>query len=374
MIPVEQKSHRFLELDSLRGLAALAVVFSHFRFALGAGHPVFAFFVQTFASGRAAVVLFFLLSGFVLTVPYLGSSRPTYLAFLLKRICRLYLPYALAILIAAAFASRLYSTVPSGNLWEDLTWHEPVTRHMVLQHLTLIGHFDDTQLNTAAWTLVIEMRVSLLFPLIVWLVQRVRASLLLAAFVPFTLVLAYLSQHTAHQMVCVTAFYSMLFVAGSLMRWHYHGIRKMLQNHRRATIGLLLLALPCVGMAGAFTIDLRYHALSAYVVDLICGFGAATILMLSTMLPTLRHWLHGRVVMWLGTRSYSIYLLHGTVLFTLIRLHPEKHVSYGSLPIYLVVTMLAAEVFHRAVEVPALQLGRRVASARVPNSRQLVEG
>src|SRR5947209_5678086 len=69
---------RYIELDSLRGLAALTVVVGHF-IGVYQNSPWFAVWnaspFRFIGAGHEAVVLFFLLSGFVLAVPYSKPNR-----------------------------------------------------------------------------------------------------------------------------------------------------------------------------------------------------------------------------------------------------------------------------------------------------------
>ena len=50
-----------------------------------------------FYAGDAAVILFFTLSGFVLALPFLSYRQPTYSDFVIRRVCRIYFPYAAAL-------------------------------------------------------------------------------------------------------------------------------------------------------------------------------------------------------------------------------------------------------------------------------------
>ena len=356
-----QKGHRFLELDSLRSLAALAVVLGHFNNALGkTTTPFFTFATHLFGSGHAAVMLFFVLSGFVLTGLSLGRDRPTYIAFLIKRICRLYLPYAAAILFAAALAAKLYSAVPTGNFWIDQTWSTPFSARLLLQHLLMIGHYDNTRLNTAIWSLLVEMRVSLFFPALAWIADRLRPIHALALFPAATCLFASLSQRTGHSLVCDTLFYSLLFLFGALLRTHYDETSRSqaaLSPSQRWT--LLLVAITLYQGAELLPTILGNPALSAYLIDWLQATGAAILLVLATTLTPLRHALHNRVLLWAGTRSYSIYLLHATVLFTLIRLHPQGPIPLAYLPVYLTLTLVLSELFYRFIEAPSILLGRR---------------
>ncbi len=64
---------RILAFDSLRGLAAVVVVFCHFRLAFTNAPP--AWFIWPLFAGHQAVTVFFVLSGYVLSLPYWDKSR-----------------------------------------------------------------------------------------------------------------------------------------------------------------------------------------------------------------------------------------------------------------------------------------------------------
>ena len=366
-LPIEQKGHRFLELDALRGLAAFAVLMAHYNEAISqVPHPVFRLLVHTLG-GHATVDLFFLLSGFVLTIPFLGRRPPSYMAYLLKRICRIYPPYAAAILIAAALAARLYSTIPTGNAWIDMTWSQPFSGRLLLQHLLLLGHFDNTRLNTAIWSLVVEMRMSLVFPFMVLIVKRVRARYLLALCVPGTLALALLKQQHRHEFILDTLFCSMLFLVGSMLSLHYKTIQTTCEKLQSNDLGWLFGAGFGLYQIGDL-IHLDRHgmseALSGYVEAWIVTAGAAAMIVAATIWTPLRHFLHNAVLRWLGARSFSIYLLHGTVLFTFIRLRQGLVLPLWMFLPFVVATLALAEAFHRSVELPTLILGRKVVGHR----------
>ena len=93
---------RFLQLDAMRGIAAVCVVFHHWRLAFYAG--VLHFWLVPIFSGTQAVMLFFVLSGFVLSLPYLDGKRRPYWPYLIRRFWRIYVPFAAAVGIAAVGA------------------------------------------------------------------------------------------------------------------------------------------------------------------------------------------------------------------------------------------------------------------------------
>ena len=60
--------------------------------------------LRLLVDGEAAVILFFVLSGYVLALPFIAGTQLTYGRYLVKRICRIWLPFAAAILLAAALS------------------------------------------------------------------------------------------------------------------------------------------------------------------------------------------------------------------------------------------------------------------------------
>ena len=100
------RSH-YPELDALRGAAALVVLMNHFHQVwLGTSHPHWIARPKLIpplwllVNGHASVILFFLLSGFVLTLPSLRGSHQPYPRYLARRVCRIYPPYVAGLLIS----------------------------------------------------------------------------------------------------------------------------------------------------------------------------------------------------------------------------------------------------------------------------------
>jgi peptidoglycan/LPS O-acetylase OafA/YrhL len=121
-----------------------------------------------------------MLSGFVLTLPYIRRRELDYRRFIIKRVCRIYLPYlaALALSVAAdLFTPSLHTNI----FWINRTWSQPVTLSLVLKHVLFLGNYDWPQFNTAFWSLIYEMRISIVFPFIALAVLRVRSQWALCA-------------------------------------------------------------------------------------------------------------------------------------------------------------------------------------------------
>ena len=358
---------RYVELDALRGVAAFVVMLYHF-FRLWTGTPHVRWVERLFTAtplrllvaGRAAVVLFFLLSGFVLSLPRLHATEPSYSRYLLKRICRIYLPYLFALALAVLGCARWHGATDFGG-WFALTWYEAPRWPLVLAHILFLGNYDNSAYNTAFWSLVQEMRISILFPVLYWLVARLgwRLALLLP---PLLTVLTgvILATTSVPEKVMWTVNYSGAFVYGILLARHKDALEQWLGSLGRSAyaafviLALLLFMVP--DRASRLMLGLGPPA-----VDLVMMGGGAGILLLALSHRHVLRLLRGRLLQGLGRMSYSIYLLHGTVLFALVYMFGAR---YGVLPLlvpYLVLTVFAGWAMFRVVERPSMRLGRRLA-------------
>ena len=173
-------------LDSLRGLAALAVVFTHLlsmgpelgpelERLLGATP------LRAVHTGRAPVVFFFVLSGYVLALSLLRPDAPGPFGFALRRALRLMPPVVAAVLLSAGLRALFYAgPLPVELGWDArLLWSEPVEASTLLRQALLLGADHRFTLDIPLWSLVHEWRLSLAFPLV--LLFRRRPALLLAA-------------------------------------------------------------------------------------------------------------------------------------------------------------------------------------------------
>jgi len=119
-------------------------------------------------AAQPAVIVFFVLSALVLALPYVEGRGDRYRVFAIKRICRLWFPYAAAVGGAMLLATVVGSgDIPGLSRWFNEKWHDPVTATAVAAHASLIASFDNRAFDGAIWTLVIEMRISLVFPVLV---------------------------------------------------------------------------------------------------------------------------------------------------------------------------------------------------------------
>lgn len=364
----ERETQRSNELDGLRGLAALTVVFSHFYDLFPPSRWTILWKVvplYLLSAGRESVVIFFVLSGFALHRMVIKAAPFHYHEFALRRIVRIYGPYLPALLLAIAGNFWLSHGVRSNfSDWFDHAWPLPIDWRSAWQHVAFLGEYDTTPFNGAFWSLVHEMRISLVFPVIFLLVKR-RGAVWNSFFAVALVVLGSILKANIPRPnnLGETLHYSGLFIAGIYISEHQELLASWyrLQSFRLKTLLVVgALFLFCYGRLVTHFLPNGYGEL----LDLPVGLGAAAIIVLAFAATQFSAFLVWKPVAWLGTRSYSLYLLHGTVLLALINLLNMSHPSVLVLPLYVGLTLLLTHLFYSGVEHPLVLLSRKFTSNR----------
>ncbi|WP_263416644.1 acyltransferase family protein [Terriglobus albidus] len=355
-IPKEIQSHRFPEFDSLRGLAAGSVVLHHIL-AIWEGSNA-QWWIRTLptgilVSGTSAVTLFFVLSGFVLTLPYKRPKHPGYATYLIKRICRIYLPYVATLFIALSVLSLVREPVYTGNSWLDGNWNRNVDWGLVLKHLSGVGNFDTHVYVNPFWTLVLEMRVSLFMPLIAVLALRVRFSVGMTIAVFGNLGFWYLTKISKHGMLPQTLQIGCIFLLGAVLAANFEKIASRWRTLPKGVRGF------------ALSLSLYVYTWFSFrnfwfppATSLIVALASLCFLLEASQSRRIRRILHLGVILRLGEISYSLYLVHMIVLLALVHLFWGKISMLVLVPVILLGSYGTAEIFHHVVELPTIMLGR----------------
>ena len=160
-------------LDGVRAIACFSVLLFHVNFSLGASHiwlpgvRGLQALVNAFAIyGQCGVVLFFVLSGFLLFLPYakallFDSAWPSLRLFYLRRIFRIVPAYYVALFLMVLLFNREYFQM---SHWHDLWLFLTFRQDFPATYQTITGPF---------WTLAVEFQFYLLLPLIAWVMGLV---------------------------------------------------------------------------------------------------------------------------------------------------------------------------------------------------------
>lgn len=364
---------RFEELDSLRGFAAIFVVFLHMYLTVP-GNKMLKIFVEyspfrLLVSGGESVVLFFVLSGFVLSLPYLNNKQSNYFTFVVKRICRIYLPYLFVLVVAVGCRSLFYSGQLKGySGWFNSYWVASINSEVIENHAILIGTFL-SNLNPVVWSLLHEMRISLIFPFLMLLIVRLNWKQGIALSLLFSLIgiiIYHLSNPSSTGTELVSTInYTAMFVIGALLAKYRMPItNKFMFLTKQFKITLLLIGLFIyLFLHPSFGIKLfLYPGISPFyrtVIDSWAVTGGAVILIVFALNSSLfSRLLRNYLINYLGKISYSLYLIHVVVLFTAVQtLHNILPLWCIFLLIIIVSLAISVGMYH-LIERPSIQLGK----------------
>ncbi len=388
-LPAPTSNPRFPLLDSLRALAALAVVLTHTAFVSGA---IFnSSFKGILAHLNIGVTLFFLISGFVLYRPFVaarerGQSPPSVLRYARRRFLRIAPAYWLALTVLAVVPG-LYG-VFTGNWWVYYGLLQP---YPIFHAGAVCARHTEGCGIAQTWSLSIEVAFYLVLPLYGLAMARLTARssprvgrrrdlVVLAALGIASAVLRfwvlYRPRYTwmygtvlGHFLWFALGMGLAVVSVGSHGREADWGPTRFLRDHSFVPWA--------AGIGGFLLLSLRVLPVSASPYDLTTaeqviehvGFG---LIVLALMLPAVfghdaggpvRRLLGARALRWLGDISYGIFLWHLTVMFALadhgaLTWVPGNRFVSLTLVTLAVTIPLAAASFY-LVERPLMRVGGR---------------
>lgn len=361
--------NRYIELDSLRGIAAFSVMLSHVLIVYPAFYqntydqgyltiinwlkysPLHLFWV-----GQEAVLFFFILSGFVLYLPYRNKRQLPYKKYLIKRICRIYLPYLATLLFAYLLRSLSDSEkIPELSYWFNELWSRPYSWETIASHFSLVGSFDTNALNPVIWSLVDEMRISILFPLLAAFVLRYNWKIVALLCVFLSSLHCGLIAHGS-----ATFHYAAMFLIGATLAKNQTEIVNWFCTQRRG-VKIILFAV------ATFLYTIRWSAYGAFesaraigAREYIAAVGIIIFIIVALSSNTAKRILHMRPVEFLGKISYSLYLVHMPILIWLLHTFHETIAMNGIALLVIVVSLLVASLSYYMIELPAIRFGKAI--------------
>ena len=322
---------RVSTVDALRGIASISVAWFHFTQAnpaLGQG-----LLKSSGKYGWLGVDMFFVISGFV--IPYslqkIRFGHEQFWRFLAKRIVRLDPPYFadICFVVLLAYLAPFVPGFRGGR--------PHFTATQLLCHVAYLNSVvGKPWINPVFWSLGIEFQyyllMGLIFPLLAAPSRLIRALTIGALLVPgfFVVRPSLLFAHLP------------AFVAGILTFE-----RKIGYMSNRSFLGGLALTCMVAGFGGGPSI---------------AAIGAGTALVIAFVE------LRGKILIWLGLISYSLYLVHVPVGGKIIDLGARyTHGAIGQIIVLIAAvacSILAAWVLYRAVELPSQRFSSRISYGR----------
>lgn len=364
----ESASTRFVALDGLRGTAAVIVVIYHVLLAssfsdgylrvLDGGAsavPLINVIANTPARylvmGPEAVIVFFVLSGFVLVLPMLRGRGLDLWSYFPRRLLRLWLPSAGAVVLAVVIilATRQNPT-DARSSWSQAFSFPTLSVGDVVDSLFLIT--GSPKLNNPLWTLRWELLFSLLLPVAFLLVVRIRRGQW------FWIALCGAASGSGAAIGVQALRYGPVFLAGALLAsfvaCHLAG------QSRRTSWALFGAGIALIGMPDVVRLAVTGDAAS-FARALSQGLvlvGASLIVMALVRPSLLTQFFALPVFRFLGRISFSLYLVHVPIILGAVHVAPEHPMR--AMLVAVPAAFAVAWLFTRLVEEPAARLARRV--------------
>ncbi|MGE0877309.1 MAG: acyltransferase family protein [Acidimicrobiia bacterium] len=318
---------RFPALDGLRGIASLIVVAHHVMLCdpqiwlaqIGNTAPAqgtwrwYAMYTPLHAlwGGTEAVYVFFVLSGLVLVLPYVSAPTGDWTSYYAKRTVRLYAPVVLATAVAVAWAVVIPRDALDGaSGWLTGLGRSGISTDFVVRDLWLLsspGHF-----NSVLWSLKWEVVFSALLPLFV-VAGRV-ARLPVALGIVSMAALSALGAFVGHDVLR----FMPMFGAGVLVTfagdrsWFVHRLQRsgVVTQLGLTVVSVCLLVAPWLASGRLERLGRSSNAAIDTTTRFLSVSGAALLVLVVMHGRRPCAVFSGRSLRWLGSRSFSLYLVH----------------------------------------------------------------
>ena len=356
-----REPERYQFIDVLRGIAVLLVLIIHiselyvgFAQQGKSGGRWIAQIAHQFDFGRMGVTIFFIISGFVIPGSLSGGKIDGSVKFLLSRFFRLFPLFWLSLflsLIAQQWASGKYPSTTD-----------------ILLNATMVPEFFSVQLiNGAYWTLAVEL-VFYGICLALFLLNGVKNSNVLAL-LALVLTATFIEREYIHKF---TIFESKLGEYPLLLGFMFWGALARARFEKQVLTGFAEAAYWIIAfgwlflfpMAGFNEAYVRTHAEPDMVSRLYGSYFAAFVVFFFSI-----HFfkIKSTFLSFIGRISYSIYLMHGPVIYAGIyyldnfgqSLHGKISV-YLSLLVVSLVTFLLSYCTYTWIERPSQLFGKRI--------------
>lgn len=382
--PRSSRSGKILEFDGLRGVLAVWVVFVHAFLLSGltmraqGGLP--GFFARNLLRGQHAVFVFFILSGFVVTMQ-LERRRQSFGQFMTGRFFRIYPLYLIALGLSVGTVFLMPDVLAAGSWFQDarmatmhsvsfqerthLHWH--LLFHLLLMqaavpnawfpeaHWTILG---------TAWSLSHEWQFYLIAP-------RLKKAAGSPMGLILTATLAVLAARLAGRFHLgldwsILATLPMFLIGIMTCRVHQ-------SNAARPDLTMSQAMTPsCALLAFAVMANWKIQPILLWTIVYASVVAAGRFPEVSGtgVLLAISGFLKKRCILWLGKISYTIFLIHWpfmiVMLWVALRFRPglTSAQAFGIFVATIPVMLGLCYVIHRTIETPFIEYGKRFRTQR----------
>ncbi|WP_341517811.1 acyltransferase family protein [Bacillus paramobilis] len=350
-------SKRIKELDSIRGLAALTVVFGHFCLMLPSLPNSIKFSpLRILWAGGEAVIVFYVLSGFVLSMA-LYHSKTNYWGYLIKRFVRIYIPYYFWIIITFALFILFspYEVVGLRDWFYD-RWQGSITKLDIINHFVLLNNFFTENYNPVIWSLAQEMRISIVFPFLFLRFYKLSWKKTILFALSFSLINVFLNMlHIGkaegfYNGYADTLHFTSMFMVGMLLFKHQEKLIYSYRNMKKINKGFLIALGVILYLYSILIYGISRNDTTFLLKDWGVVMGVSIFIIMAMSNLKVKAFLNKSVFVYLGEISYSIYLCHFPIMMVLFKLLYTKISILFLLTLCITMTLLFSIVSYHLIE------------------------
>ena len=345
---IQTANRRLLFLDSSRGLAALIVLLSHFQLTI---FPQLnnSWLLKTpfhlIMDGTSAILYFFILSGFVLTLSIRSNGKISignYVKFIILRIFRIFPAFIFTLLITYV---TIHSLDPGRTTWLSQYWNTQQDFHSLINQALLIVRLPNDPLLRLIphdWTLSIEIVLSMFLPFLVYAFRKKSI---------YFLIVIYLLVQFFKIDPFIFDFSLGIFMACNLETLKNRWSRNKYKIYLLSFAFLLISAdFAFPDLMKATDIVLIHHK----------SWGLAILLWVIISSTNVQRVLSFKPMIFLGKISYSLYLLHLIILFISVKFFTLNAATF--LLVYLTFTVVISSITYYLIEKPFNKIGKYIVS------------
>jgi peptidoglycan/LPS O-acetylase OafA/YrhL len=342
-------------LTALRGVACIVVLFYHIRewFQLLG----FYFVSELLKFGYLGVDLFFVLSGFVIHNSY--SNRVdlfhfrSVVSFVFARYARVWPAHVavLVLMIPVPFILLFFSKSMIVPPHYDLDYF--ILSVLLIQNW---GFQDQLKWNVPSWSVSVETFAYLAYPVLAFLVAKLKSlgSIRFLSSLYVIIILSSLSLQFLYTYIGVESIGDKIESVGlfrCLLEFIVGVCVAELARDRRTVMRLACL-LVCIVVVGSLSSFKNFYIA-------IVPVTVAVIVSVSVVWnPTISHWRCGKILLFVGEISYSLYLVHMPIMYLFIYLEIPRLSILVTICLYLTVVLFASVCLHRFIEIPGINFAR----------------
>ena len=380
--PRAQPLQRLRSLDGLRGVAAIVVVAYHSLLispqladivvnnkppAPGSFWDLLLYSpLRIFIAGNEAVIVFFVLSGLVLTLQVRRERDFNWGTYFPRRLVRLYLPMFASVVFAVIVTLLLHrDRDASDSAWVQFYTYPDFSWKFAIQAADVFNGTPD--FNSPLWSLRWEVLFSLLLPVFVLIASRGRKLAWTAiALAPLAVLLGY--ENSVLPLVYLPA-----FIVGIALAKLFSLRDENAVGAAEAELGTPRvpwwghLAWLAVAVASLFLLILHWllqpgigqNTHVAFASSALIVLGAAGIVTVAARWKPAIRVLSLPPIHWLGRISFSLYLVHAPILIATANVAHDLPWPVQTV-IGVGISFGVAELFTRLVDIPSHRLSKKI--------------